>query len=462
MTAESDRTLETFNIDLEMLILSTIISYRSLEEITDLVAPDDFYGEHTRETFKALVAIDARGGKIDLDTVIDQLKSAGRWEHVGGAKLGESLMAMPVDSHVGEYARSVSSLACQRRVTAVCARKASEGRFRVESPKEWVQAVESAIFEETQMRDVRKDPTLISEIIPEVLRNMVRAASGDEVIGQPTGFETLDAQLGGWEPGKMYVLGGRPSMGKSALAGELVVESAKSGNVSIYVSAEMPGVDLAGRMVASRARVDYARMRNGTLDAASYQRATDAADFVSRLPLSIIYRPGATIPEIRRGVRGEISKLRRLRGFEDAPIGLIAVDYIQLLNGERARGELREAEVANLSKRLFWLAGEFNVPVLALAQLNRGLESRADKRPLMSDLRESGAIEQDANTVMFIYRDDVYKPDGMPPDMKAELIVRKNRNGRLGTVPMHFDGPSMRFHEHTTDPNHDYKWGDDA
>lgn len=451
MPEDEPDVLEVYDLAAEGAILCNVILQPDLLlGVLDIVSAEDFYSDANRRIMGAVCSLDAKGQKVDEITLFNELKTTNRLTQVGGSPyLGELLGIEPGLSNLDAYAEIVADKAHQRRLVAVLQIEAAKGRLELKDSKEWAEGVERAVYEAAKVRDRDLDPTTAYDLAVAVGEDIAKAKQGiNPQAGFTTGYRGLDQMMGGWLPGKMYILGGRPGMGKSALAGCMAMHVAQSDRIVVFISAEMPSKDLMARMIASRACVDFNLMQSGHLTDDQWGDVANSRAALGRLPLSIVYSPGATASQIRRSVRREVSKLRSI--FGGLPVGLVVVDYLQLLNGEQQKGETRENVVARLSRSFVWMAAEFDTSMLVLAQLNRGLESRPDKRPQLADLRESGSIEQDGHAVLFVYREDQYAGPNEELNGTAELIVRKNRNGPTGTVRLGFEGPYMTFTEPRT------------
>lgn len=426
----------------EAVISSCILDPESFEVARDIVKPSDFGLDAHRVVFEALCELEAKGSAFDVVTVAGHLRSAGMLDRVGGSpELARLVDATPAVAHVDDHAQTVANLGRQRRVLQAAKNIIAKGSGWTSSIDELCNWAEAEMGHATQKDALAEAPADLGTVAGEVVTEILNRGSG--VMGARSGLTTLDDRICGWLP-LMYVIAGRPGMGKSAFALAVALGIAKNSEkkkLSVVVSLEMPKEQIAMRALAAEARVSIQDLRAGRVKGHA-KELTAAAANLGEIPISIKFRPGASVADVRSIVRRAHRDARKKYG-DDIEIGCIAVDYMQLMSGQ---GQSREQEVAGISRDLLGLAGEFNAPVLALSQLNRGVETRGikDKRPQLSDLRESGAIEQDADTIMFLYRDEYYFDDS-PDQGQAEAIVAKQRNGPTGTVKLKFAAHYTRF-----------------
>lgn len=428
----------------ESLLSSLLIDNTTLIEILDVISPADFYKTSHQKIFSAVTDLFSRGEPVDLVTLTDRLKVKGDLEAVGGASyLSRLLETAPFAVNAPHYARIVHEKAVLRRLIEKSNRIIRECFETGKEMDEIIDFAESAIFE------VAEDKTqqaffALGQLIDSNI-DILEERQGNKalVTGVETGFADLDSLTSGLQPSDLVILAARPSMGKTAFALNLARNAAVASNTAVAVfSLEMSKEQLSMRMLCSEAEVDSFRLRGGFLSTEDWERLTHAADVLSEAPIFIDDSPDISAMDIR-------TKARRLKMEQN--LGMVIIDYLQLMKG-RAGTERRDLEISEISRSLKALAKELNVPVLALSQLNRKLEERNDKRPKLSDLRESGALEQDADVVIFIYRDEVYNKDESNPNRgTAEIIVAKHRNGPIGDVTLTFKGASTRFENHTED-----------
>ncbi|MFZ1986316.1 MAG: replicative DNA helicase [Desulfatitalea sp.] len=427
------------SIEAEESILSAILLENgTLLDVLEILTPDDFYRTAHQRIFAAIEILFRKAEPVDLITLTNALREANQLEEIGGAAyLARLVDTVPSAINVSHYARIVRDKAALRRLIA----KAGEITQRCfEDAGEFDRVLdfaEGAIFEisENKHRAAFHPLSKIIDINIDALEK--RQENRALVTGIPTGYTRLDNMTSGLQGSDLIILAARPAMGKTALALNIARNAALGANIPVAVfSLEMSKEQLSMRMLCSEARVDSSRLRSGFLNPEDWARITDAASTLSEAPIYIDDSPDISATSIR-------TKSRRLKMDKD--LGLIIIDYLQLMRGHES-SERRDLEISDTSRSLKLLAKELNVPVLALSQLNRKLEERSDKRPQLSDLRESGALEQDADVVAFIYRDEVYNKDENNPNRgTAEVIISKQRNGPTGVVPLTFLGAHTRF-----------------
>ncbi|MFZ7124622.1 MAG: replicative DNA helicase [Desulfobacterales bacterium] len=434
------------NIEAEESLLSSIlIDNTTLVEILDVLSPEDFYRTSHQKMFSAVTELFSRGEPVDLVTLTDRLKTKGDLETVGGiGYLSRLLETAPLAVNAPHYARIVHEKAVLRRLIEKSNRIIRECFEPGKEVDDVIDFAESAIFEVAENK-TRQAFAPLGKLIDNNI-DILEERQGNKalVTGVETGFADLDSLTSGLQPSDLVILAARPSMGKTAFALNLARNAAVSNHTAVAVfSLEMSKEQLSMRMLCAEAEVDSFRLRGGFLSTEDWERLTHAAGVLSEAPIFIDDSADISALDIR-------AKSRRLKMEQN--LGLIIIDYLQLMKG-RAGVERRDLEISEISRSLKALAKELNVPVLALSQLNRKLEERNDKRPKLSDLRESGALEQDADVVIFIYRDEVYNKDENNPHRgTAEIIVAKHRNGPIGDVTLTFRSASTRFENHTEDP----------
>ncbi|MBI5062297.1 MAG: replicative DNA helicase [Desulfatitalea sp.] len=427
------------SIEAEESILSAILlEINSLMEVLEILTADDFYRTAHQRIFAAMEVLFRKAEPIDLITLTNALRESNQLEEIGGAAyLARLVDTVPAAINVAHYARIVREKSSLRRLIA----KAGEITQRCYGDSgdfdQVLDFAEGAVFEisENKHRAAFHPLSKIIDINIDALEK--RQANRALVTGIPTGYTRLDNMTSGLQGSDLIILAARPAMGKTALALNIARNAAVLGNVAVAVfSLEMSKEQLSMRMLCAEARVDSSRLRSGFLNPEDWANITDAASALSEAPIYIDDSPDISATSIR-------TKSRRLKMDKD--LGLIIVDYLQLMRGHE-NTERRDLEISDISRSLKLLAKELNVPVLALSQLNRKLEERSDKRPQLSDLRESGALEQDADVVAFIYRDEVYNKDENNPNRgTAEVILAKQRNGPTGVVSLTFLGAYTRF-----------------
>ena len=428
------------NIDAEESIISAMLLDRNaLLEIVDILLPEDFYKKSHQEIYKAAQTLFAANEPVDLVTLANKMKEAGTLEEVGGATfLAQIVDTVPMAANATHYAKIVKDKAILRTLiekSSHITEKCFDDRGEVD---EILDFAETSIFNISDKKTTKAFST-ISDLVGENFNTLEeRQANDKQFTGIPTGFAKLDEMTSGLQPSDLIIIAARPSMGKTAFALNLARNVAIDANIPVAVfSLEMASDQLSMRLLTSEARVNSARLKgDGHLGKDDWNRLTDAADVLSSAPIFIDDSGFITAMEIR-------AKTRRLK--MEHGLGLIIIDYLQLMKG--SGGDRRDLEIADISRSLKMLAKELKIPVIALSQLNRMLEQRNNKRPMLSDLRESGALEQDADIVTFIYRDEVYNKEDPSNQGTAELIIGKHRNGEVGTIPLTFIGQFTRFED---------------
>jgi replicative DNA helicase len=427
------------NIEAEESLLSAIlVDNTALLEVVETLSAADFYRTAHQKIYDAITDLFDKAEPIDLVTLNNHLKEKGHLEAVGGsAFLARLVDVVPLAANAQHYARIVHDKAVLRRLIEK-ANAISKRCFQEQGPTdEIVDFAENAIFEIADQK-ARQAFYPLSKLIDVNIDFLEEKQKNKSLVtGVPTGFGQLDNLTSGLQNSDLIILAARPSMGKTALALNIARNAAVEAGVPVAVfSLEMSKEQLSLRLLCSEARIDSSRLRSGFFSMEDWQRLTDAAGVLSAAPIFIDDSASLTAMEVR-------AKARRLK--MDKNIGLIVIDYLQLMQG-RAGAERRDLEISEISRSLKALAKEINLPVIALSQLNRMLEQRNDRRPRLSDLRESGALEQDADVVAFIYRDEVYnKEENNPNKGTAEIILAKQRNGPTGDIKLTFLNAYTRF-----------------
>ena len=413
-----------------------LLSRDAIAVVVEQVGADDFYRPSHAHIFNAITALYARGEPADVVTVAEELRRLGVVDAAGGPAALVSLQAnTPAISSASRYAGIVQEHSLLRRLIGVAHEIAELGYDLPTDVSGALDQAEALVFDVAKRRSsdtVRSLKDLLTESLERLDHLFGR---GESITGVATGYSDLDQRLSGLQPSNLVVVGARPSMGKTAFALGIAAHAAATGGVPVlFFSLEMSHLEIAQRVLASEARLDVSKLRNGRLHDSDWTRISSAIGRIDTAPLYIDDNPSITIMDIR-------AKARRMRSSEG--IGLVMIDYLQLMSG-RSGAENRQVEISEISRNLKILARELEVPVVAMSQLSRGLESRQDKRPTLEDLRESGAIEQDADVVMFIYRDEVYNPDS-PDQGTAEIIIAKHRNGPTGSTHLAWVANCARF-----------------
>ena len=438
--AEALRT-PPHSLEAEQAVLGGLmLDNTTWDQVADRLGESDFYRNDHRLLFRAIRRLAENGKPFDLLTLAEWLEDNNQLEEAGGfAYLGVLVRDTPSAANVRAYADIVRERAIRReliRASTEIADSAYDPRGR--DTRELLDDAEKRVFAIAE-RGARSQQgfTSIKELMARTVERIdILFQRDNPITGIPTGWQDFDEMTAGLQRGNLIVVAGRPSMGKTALAMNIVEYAAIQVKCPVAVfSMEMPGESLIMRLVSSLGRIDQHKVRTGRLEEEDWPRLTSAVTILSQARLFIDDSSSLSPTELR-------ARARRLHR-QEGQLGLIVVDYLQLMQVPGTT-ENRATEVSEISRSLKALAKELSVPVLALSQLNRTLEQRGDKRPIMSDLRESGAIEQDADLICFIYRDEVYNPDS-PDKKKAEIIIGKQRNGPIGMIPLTFLGKYTRF-----------------
>ncbi len=456
------------DLDAEAAVLSAVLlTAEAFDRVQETLSPEHFYAEAHRRIFEAVLDLHGSGKQVDLVTVAGWLRDRERVAQVGGMEyLAQLSDATPAVAHVEAHARIIREKWRMRQLIATCQRVAAEGYSNSEEVQAFIDSAEQAVFDIARVPE-GSSVVAVKDAIHGAFQILAEAAKrGGGITGTPTGYKQLDRKIAGLHPGDLYIVAGRPGMGKTSLVLNMAVNVAmprrravddsadaygegeieEAGDGVAFFSLEMPREQLAARLLAVEARVDVSRIRSGEIRREDWNKLTDAAARLGRLPIWLDDTPALTLLDLRAKIRRLQADVKR----GDSPggpgkLGLVCIDYLQLMQGRRDAGS-REQEISELSRGLKQLAKEMGVPVMALSQLNRSVETRTtkDKRPQLSDLRESGAIEQDADAIFFIYRDEYYFKDS-PDRGIAEIIVAKQRNGPTGSVKVKFTSEFTRF-----------------
>jgi replicative DNA helicase len=422
----------------ESLLSAMLNDPESLQDVAGSLKPEDFYRMAHQRICAAIFDLVERTEPVDLVTVSNLLRERKQLEEIGGAAyLARLASDVPLAVNALSYARIIYEKACLRRLIATAQQVARRCYEESGNAEEILDYAEATILEVSTQK-ARPPFHPLSKIIEHSFSVIEERGKNKQwVTGVPSGFSKLDRMTSGLQRSDLVILAARPSMGKTALALNIARNAAVEAGVPVAVfSLEMSKEQLSMRMLCAEAGVDWSSIRSGFLQLDDWDRLHHGAGVLHEAPIFIDDTPALSVMEIR-------GKARRL--FKDKAIGLIVIDYIQLMRS-RETMERRDLEISDISRSLKSLAKELNIPILALSQLNRKLEERSDKRPQLSDLRESGALEQDADIVLFIYRDEVYNRDENNPNRgKAELLLAKHRNGPTGMVPLTFLHAYTRF-----------------
>jgi replicative DNA helicase len=427
------------NLDAEESLLGAMLLSRdAIADALQCCMAEDFYKPGHGHIFGAITALYARGEPADPVTVADELRRSGLLDAVGDPSILISLQVnTPSTANASHYARIVEEHSLLRRLVGVAGEIAELGYSVPEDVSSVVDHAEALVFEVAQRRVVDTMAPL-RELLAKSLDHLESLFQrGDAITGVPTGYVDLDERLAGLQNSNLVVVGARPAMGKTSFALGIAQHAAVHARVPVLLfSLEMSHLELTQRMLCAEAQVDATRMRNGRLLESDWPKISTAIGRLGDAPIYIDDNPNLTVMEIR-------AKARRLKAREG--LGLVVVDYLQLMSGHaKSRAENRQVEVSEISRGLKVLARELDIPVIALSQLSRNLEMRQDKRPVLADLRESGSIEQDADVVLFIYRDEIYNPESADRG-SAEILVAKHRNGPTGVERLAFVDRYTRF-----------------
>lgn len=429
------------SIEAEQAVLGGLmLDNNAWERVSDAVSDGDFYRHDHRLIFRAIVTLAERNSPFDVVTLSEQLDKEGHLSQVGGlAYLGELAKNTPSVANIKAYAQIIRERATLRQLIGISndiadMAYAPQGKSAIEVLDE----AERQIFQIAEARPKAGGPVGINEILVKTIDRIDELFNTNEgLTGISTGFTDLDGMTSGLQPADLVIVAGRPSMGKTTFAMNLVENAVlRSDKVILVFSLEMPSDSIVMRMLSSLGRIDQTKVRSGKLEDDDWPRLTSAVNLLNERKLFIDDTAGISPTEMR-------ARARRL-AREHGEIGMIMVDYLQLMRIPGSSGDNRTNEISEISRSLKALAKEFNCPVIALSQLNRSLEQRPNKRPVNSDLRESGAIEQDADIIMFVYRDEVYHPETEYKGV-AEIIIGKQRNGPIGTCRLAFIGKYTRF-----------------
>jgi replicative DNA helicase len=420
------------NLDAEESVLGAMmLSPGAIGAVSEVLDAGDFYRESHAKIYRASLSLYARGEPVDAITLVDELEERGDLDDAGGRERIHELAALvPATANAGHYAKIVREMATLRGLIRVGAEVARLGWERPGEAQELVDQAEQIVFELSQSR-VASEFSHIEALLKESFERITALyEAGDDITGVPSGYRDIDRLTGGFQPGNLIIVAARPSMGKSALGLGMAANLGVRAQIPVALfTLEMSKSEVTQRLMCSEAKVESNRLRTGKLAVDDWPRLTAACDKLAKAPIYVDDTGSITMMEIR-------SKARRLKS-KHPDLGLIIVDYMQLMTSGTS-AENRVQEVSQISRSLKVLARDLDVPIIALSQLSRAVEQRHDKRPILSDLRESGSIEQDADIVMFIYRDEYYNAEESDQQGLAEVIVAKHRNGPTDTVKLSF------------------------
>lgn len=416
------------NLEAEQAVLGALMLEPEVgSTVFEMLVPEDFYRDRHRQVYEAIRDLFEKGDPVDLVTVAEALRKQGRLEQIGGiAAISEIARSVPSAVNVEYYARVVAEKSMLRQLIRMAGQIAEKGYQPAEEAASLLEEAERMILELSQRRTKEGFSSMRTILLATFEKIEHLYANKGNLTGVPSYFRELDHMTSGWQPADLVIIAARPSMGKTALVLNMAQNAAVRAKIPVALfSLEMSKEQLVQRMLCSEAMVDQQRVRTGELLDTDWPKLTRAVGPLSESPIFIDDTVGISLAELR-------SKARRLK--MEQGLGLIVIDYLQLMTVGR-KAESRQQEVAQISRGLKGIARELKVPVIALSQLNRGVEQRQDKRPVMSDLLESGAIEADADVISFIYRDEYYHPESDKKGI-AEIIVAKHRNGPVGTVEL--------------------------
>ncbi len=425
------------DISAEMAVLGSILLMPDVcDDLVMILRADDFYDDANRLLYSQMTSMVDSGLKIDVTLLVDRLKKADEYESIGGSGyLAKLANCVPNAAHAVYYAEIVRSKATFRKLIEASTSILRDCYDESHDAKELLSQAEQRVF---QIQDERSSQAAesIGDLLTSAMERIDARMKGTHAVGGvDTHFAEYDAMSGGLHDGELVILAARPSMGKTAFALNVAENVALLGRAPVlFVSLEMSGIELADRLLCSVARVNGHQLRNGTISQDDRKRLVEKAVEISNAPLYVDDSPSRSVSEIA-------AVARRIKTREKN-LGLIVIDYLQLIEPEDKNAP-REQQIALISRRLKFLAKECSVPIIALAQLNRGVELREDKRPRLADLRESGSIEQDADLVMFLHRPAAYDPEDRPGE--ADVIIAKNRSGPTGNCTLAWMSESMRF-----------------
>jgi replicative DNA helicase len=425
------------NIEAEESVLgSMLLSRDAIAEVLELLHEDDFYRPAHRTVFRSVLELYAHGQAVDPVTTAEDLRRSGELPDIGGAPFLHTLVSsVPTAANAGYYARIIKEAGILRRLIDTGTRIVQLGYETPQDTERAVDLAETWIYQVAQGR-VTEDYQSLREVLTSTLEAIEQLHNDSrEITGVSTGFPDLDRLTSGLQPSNLIIVAARPAVGKSTLGLDVARHaSVRSSVPTVVFSLEMSKTELVQRLMCAECSVDMQRLRTGRMEDTDWTRLTRSLGKLADAPLFIDDSAALTMMELR-------AKCRRLK--QRHGLGLVVVDYLQLMQPSK-RVESRQQEVSEISRALKLLAKELAVPVIAISQLSRQTEARSDKKPMLSDLRESGALEQDADMVMFIYREDLYDPES-PRKGEADLIVAKHRNGPTDTVTVTFQGQYSRF-----------------
>ena len=427
------------NKEAEQSVIGAMLLDRDvISEVEDLITGEDFYYPGYGALYDAMVDLYREGRAVDMITIPEKLRAKGVSDEVAGAAtIAEIMQAVPTSVRARDYAKIVQDKAALRTLIRLCENIEKDSYVAADEVDSILATAEEKLFKIVQKRNGSSDYTPINRVVVNVIDQIEEAArNGGKINGLPTGFRDLDSLLTGMHGGELLLVAARPAMGKTAFVLNIAHYLAVEHNTPCAVfSLEMSNEQLVSRMIAIDAMVDSKKMRLADMSDDDWDKVMESTEEISRAPLYIFDNPAVTISDMR-------SQCRKLKQNKD--IKLIILDYLQLMSTTQ-RVESRQQFIADISRALKNLARELNIPIIALSQLSRAVDARQEHKPVLSDLRESGAIEQDADVVMFIYRDEYYNPETTTKPNTAEIIVAKQRNGETASVDLRWIGKYTKF-----------------
>lgn len=453
MPSSQGVSLPPQNTDAEVSLLGALlIDADAIVKIADSLTAEDFYDERHSHIYRAAVQLYEKHSPLDVLTLADQLKSTGLLEMIGGpAYLTELTNYVPTAAHAERYGEIIAQKSMRRRLIKASQEIAGLGFDETRTLQELIESAETRLFEVSQ-RHIKQDVTTLENILSESFERLDELHKDKgKIRGVPTGYKDMDNILAGFQRSDLFILAARPSMGKTALTLNLAHNVAVMAKLPVLLfSLEMGKDQLVDRLLASEAGVNAWNLRTGNLTDADFEKIGAAMGTLSEAPILIDDSPGITVSDMRTKARRENHRQQ---------LGLIVVDYLQLMSGgTRFSGEgNRVQEISEISRGLKGIARELNVPLLALSQLSRSVESRSPQIPQLSDLRESGSIEQDADVVAFIYREDYYNPETDRKNV-MDILIKKHRNGPTGSIELYFDRERQKIR--SLDTKHSQPFGE--
>jgi len=416
------------------LLGACLLDHQVIEAAAEQISPDDFYDQRNRIIYQALLDLSNQGKPVDCVTVAERVKEEGALDQIGGvSRIAGLAMAEPTTAHAEHHAQIIREHSVKRQVFRICSETAKEAIDQTQEAEGVLDRATAKLMAVAEQHTIDRTSGMPEIVSRAFARLEHKKANQSKIHGLTSGFVDLDAALGGMKRQDLIIIAGRPSMGKSALGLQIAYQAARETQLpAFFGSLEMSEEQLGDRLLSLESRIDGWKLQQGMVSSWEWDPVVRATSRLVEVPFVIDESPAVNITHIRRQAR----KLKRKSG-----LSLVVVDYLQLMDGV---GEKRVEVVSSVSRGLKALAKELDVPVVALSQLNRSCETRDNKRPLLADLRESGQIEQDADVILFIYRDEVYNPNTSAKGL-AEILIRKNRNGPTGMVKLAWRAELTRF-----------------